>query len=123
MADQPASTRPASETASYPPEDDADRKANRHGYDLDQFKDAFAAYLPRETATPQQDNDFNSLEGNQSVTQTATSAAESATARDDVSDRGSDVADYVAVAGAEKYNENNAIADVAVPGGEGSERP
>jgi hypothetical protein len=98
-------------------------KANRHGYDLDQFKDAFAAYLPRETATPQQDNDFNSLGGNQSATQTATSAAESATARDDVSDRGSDVADYVAVAGAEKYNENNAVADVAVPGGEGSERP
>lgn len=98
-------------------------KPDRRGYDLDQFKVAFATYLPDETATPQQPIDFNELESGQSATQTATSAAESAAVHKYVPDRDADVADHVAVAEAKKYNENNPVADVAVLGEGRSEKP
>jgi putative DNA primase/helicase len=96
------------------------------GYRVEDFADAFARYLPAlppANATPQQTKKFNGLDGIQTATQTATNGGESATGFADVADRGADVADHVAVSGAEKYNENNAVADVAVSGRQSPERP
>jgi Protein of unknown function (DUF3631) len=93
------------------------------GYTRDQFEDAWARYPRSETATPQHGNNFSDLEGDQSATQTATSAAELATGRDDVADLAEDVADNVAVGHAQKYNQINDVAGVALYEGESPERP
>jgi putative DNA primase/helicase len=93
------------------------------GYERAQFADAWSRYPRSQTATPQQDSDFNGLEDRESATQTATNGAQSATAPEAVADREVDVADHVAVSAAENYNDINLVAGVAVPGGESPERP
>jgi hypothetical protein len=87
------------------------------GYMRTQFEDAFARYPRPQTATPQQDCDFNGLGAEQSATQPATAEPESATAPNLVVDGAGDVAEGVAVAQDQKINEINDVADVSVAGG------
>jgi hypothetical protein len=93
------------------------------GYERSQFADAWERYPRPQTATPQQSSKINSLGEDQTATQTATGSAESATGPAGVADRPNGVADHVAVAEAEKYNDFNSVADVAVWQGGAPKRP
>jgi hypothetical protein len=87
---------------------------NKNGYELEQFRDAFAAYLPRQTSTSQQVNKINALKDAQTPTQSPTDADESSTGKSiRVEEHQANVEDHVEVVIVQNSNNFNDLGDVA----------
>jgi putative DNA primase/helicase len=84
-----------------------------HGYQLEQFADAFARYLPEEAATPQQASQVNDIEAEVDATESATCETDAATATASGGASTAPVAGDVADREAKNGSEVNAVADVA----------